>query len=541
MGNRLVNNKTLLDAFSGIADREPQLAALELGGEEFSYGELNGRAASISRTILEREHTSRPNVALLAYRSVNAYVGVLGILGASRGYVPLNPHFPIERTRAMIELSNCATIVFSKECSKVLEELLPEFPHELTVVCTDGENVGEWSKRFPSHRFVPVLQDDSGGLRNVAKRASPDDTAYTLFTSGSTGVPKGVAVTHRSAVAYVEYVSARYAFSHSDRFSQTFEMTFDLSVHDMFVCWSNGACLVPMPHSNVMAPAKFIRDRELTVWFSVPSVIMFMQRFRSLRPDCFPNLRVSLFCGEPLLGKYADAWQSAAPESILENLYGPTEATIAVSHYRWNPVATHNNCTNGVVPIGTVFGTQRGRIMNVDGSPSETGESGELWVSGSQVASGYLNNAEKTKEQFVRIESHESVWYRTGDLVREDDSGNLQYLGRIDHQVQICGHRVEMQEIDHVVRAACGTDSAIAMAWPIDLGRADSVYAFVCAPSDTDVAPILNECRRRLPSYMVPKRILFVDEMPLNPNGKIDRAKLGAMLDESQNVKSPSL
>lgn len=525
---------TILDGFIKVADTQPQLVGLELDGQSLSYGQMDHLAGGISKTILDLEKAPHPTVALLAYRSIGAYLGVLGILGAGRGYVPLNPNFPVTRTRAMLELSGCRTIVFSDECSNVLRALLETFPYELTVVCTGDTKLHEWSQTFPQHHFVAASNSDSTIPRQVVREIPPESTAYLLFTSGSTGIPKGVAVSHRNVSSYISHVVNQYGFTAHDRFSQTFEMTFDLSVHDMFVCWSSGACLVPMPHASVMAPARFIRDRSLTVWFSVPSVVMFMLRLRTLRADLLPSLRISLFCGEALLSQWAEKWQSAAPNSIVENLYGPTEATIAICRYRWKPNAIDNQCANGVVPIGRVFETQRAMVMVNDTTPAGSGEVGELWLSGSQVTAGYLNNPTKTAEQFVNYGRDETVWYRTGDLVRTDDTGDFQYLGRIDHQIQLCGHRVEMQEVEHAIRKACGNDSAVALAWPVEAGRAETIYAFVPGNPESDPSPILAECKRQLPSYMAPKRIFFVDKMPLNSNGKIDRSVLIGMLEDLQ-------
>jgi amino acid adenylation domain-containing protein len=516
----------LLDGFLQSCDRFPGRAALEVAGSTLTYADLEARAASLAATIEPAGSPQEPFAAFLAYRTVEAYVSVLGILAAGRGYVPLNPTFPAERNRAMLARAGCSVLVAAAEATDVLGEVLGLADRDLTVICLPGVDEAALSRDHPRHRFVPVAEDEHRIDRSRIAAVDPDSTAYLLFTSGSTGVPKGVPVSHRNVTSYLEYVLGRYAFESSDRFSQTFDMTFDLSVHDMFVCWASGACLVGMPHSSVMAPAKLIRDARLTVWFSVPSVIMFMQRLRLLKPGAFPALRISLFCGEALLDGWADAWQQAAPNSIVENVYGPTEATIAISHYRWNPDRSANLCTNGVVSIGEVFATQLCAVVRADGSRAPHGEPGELWLSGSQVTPGYLNDPEKTALQFVRSGWDDEIWYRTGDLVVEDDRMQLQYLGRVDHQIQVRGHRVELQEIDQALRTLSGNDSAIAVAWPVESGRADAVYAFLCAPAGTDTDSLIQRCGSVLPYYMVPKQVFLIDAMPVNANGKIDRGAL---------------
>ena len=164
-----------------------------------------------------------------------------------------------------------------------------------------------------------------------------------------------------------------------------------------------------------MAPTKFVRDHELTSWFSVPSTVGRMRSLRMLPPRCFPSLRVSLFCGEPLPGESAAAWAAAAPNSLVENLYGPTEATIAITRYRWEE-NSEQECVNGIVPIGYAFEGQRACVVDADGNEVATGEEGELCLAGSQVTRGYLNNPGKTASQFVRLSLDPSItWYRTGD------------------------------------------------------------------------------------------------------------------------------
>jgi len=354
--------------------------------------------------------------------------------------------------------------------------------------------------------------------------------AYLLFTSGSTGEPKGVPIHHSNVRSYIEYISNRYEVNERDRFSQEFDMTFDLSVHDMFVCWERGACLFCVPEKSAMLPAKFIRDRELTMWFSVPSVVALLSKMRLLQPGCFPNLRFSLFCGEPLAAAHAQHWQEAAPNSIVENLYGPTETTIAISHYRWDPSKSPQECLNGIVPIGWMFAGQQCRV--VDHERSEVSETGELCLAGSQVTDGYWNNPEKTRRQFVRFpETCETLWYRTGDLVKRGENGCLYYLGRIDHQVKIRGYRVELQEIEVVLRKASQAEQVVAVPWPVVDGSADGVVAFVSGVSKVDELQILNRCREALPDYMVPRKIYWLEEIPLNHNGKIDRKKLAKLLE----------
>jgi amino acid adenylation domain-containing protein len=523
--------RSLIDGFVESANRFPAREALVVDGERLSYFTLKSLAAKISSAILQHQHNASSMVALLAHRSKTAYASLLGILGAGKGYVPLNPKFPMERTRRMLALSECTMLIAGKEGSQQLPKLLVDTNRSLTVILPDAIDADRLSSEFPQHQFVSCNEMLDDGRFSFRQEVSPSAIAYLLFTSGSTGQPKGVPIAQSNVRSYLQYVCEQYEVDETDRFSQEFDLTFDLSVHDMFFCWERGACLFSVPETSVMAPAKFIRDHQLTIWFSVPSVIGVLARMKLLRPGSFPSLRYSLFCGEPLPVSSAQLWQEAAPNSILENLYGPTETTIAISRYHWNAVASSEESMNGIVPIGWVFDGQECSVIDTERKAVPVGVPGELCLCGPQVTTGYWNQPEKTQEQFVRLPAAgEKLWYRTGDMVQQDANGCLHYLGRVDHQVKIRGYRVELQEIEAVLRKACETEQVVSIAWPIENGSADGVVAFVAGLDALDHGRALDYCSKILPNYMVPKRIYLCDEMPMNANGKIDRHGLVSML-----------
>jgi amino acid adenylation domain-containing protein len=524
--------KGLISGFLESAERFPLRHALVVNGKALTFVDLRLLAAKITATILRYEEDSHPLAALLAYRSVTAYAGILGILGAGKGYLPLNPKFPVVRTREMLSLSQSSVLIVGKECHQQLIELLTGTTRAFTVILPDISDASALSVGFPQHRFIAESEMSASHDFSFRTEVNPRALAYLLFTSGSSGRPKGVPITQTNVRAYIEYVCDRYDVTERDRFSQEFDLTFDLSVHDLFVCWERGACLFCVPGSSVMAPAKFIRENSLTMWFSVPSVIGYLERMRLLRPGAFPSLRYSLFCGEALPSSFAQLWQEAAPQSIVENLYGPTETTIAISHYRWDKTRSPEECECGIVPIGWTFTGQQCVVVNENRQVLPTLASGELWLCGSQVSNGYWNDPQKTQEQFVSLPDMDAaVWYRTGDLVKQAENGCLHYMGRIDNQVKIKGFRVELQEVEAVVREACGSEHVICHAWPTVNGIAGGLVAFVSVSERCDKKKILAQCRQALPDYMVPSKIMLCDEMPLNSNGKVDRNKLVSLLD----------
>jgi len=526
--------RSLISGFFRSLLSNPGSSSLELGELSLSYEQLWNYAGRITACLKETLDPSEKVVAVLANRSAGAYGGILGILASGRGYVPLNAKFPVERTLIMLRASGCKTLVVGQECAAVLEALLPRLHEDLdkplTLILPDFGWEPDPLLLSP-HRIISARQLSPS---KIADPRDPvvhgDDTAYLLFTSGSTGVPKGVAVSQSNAVAYMEYAAKHFGIHSRDRCSQNFDLTFDLSVHDLFTCWDAGATLCPYAEQT-LTPATLVEEKELTVWFSVPSVAMFASKLGLLEPGAFPTLRWSLFCGEALSSSLAAAWQEAANNSILENLYGPTEATIAITGYRWDSATSPAECVRGLVPIGWPFDGQQVCTADEDLAPVPLGESGELCLGGSQVTRGYLNDPEKTAKSFVHLQhTSDLVWYRTGDLVRQDERGCLFYLGRRDFQVKVNGYRVELQEIDLVLREAARTELAVAIPWPLSDGSASGIVGVLSGSDPAHDRQIIAACETRLPRYMVPNRIYHFPQMPLNVNGKIDRGRITEML-----------
>ena len=227
----------------------------------------------------------------------------------------------------MLERSMCRSLIVDARSEPQLEKLLLGFPHPLVVICPDRNDVTELAKELPKHQIIGAAE-----LADAAewkpRNIDVNSIAYLLFTSGSTGQPKGVMVTHANVVHYVDHVTKRYGIENTDRLSQTFDLTFDLSAHDLFVTWARGACLCVPTQKQMIKPGAFINEARLTAWFSVPSTAIFMRRLGELKAGSYPRLRLSLFCGEALPVEVVRDWSSAAPNSVIENIYGPTELTI---------------------------------------------------------------------------------------------------------------------------------------------------------------------------------------------------------------------
>lgn len=497
----------------------PAAPALVVNHRVLSYAELDRTARRWAGAIVGRIEGPAARVGVFGSRSEVSYTATLAALYSGAAFVPLNPRFPPERTRAMIRCANLDAIIADKLASAQLATVLDGLETTPPV----------WQPETASAAEL----DSTQSLDSELPPLPPDRMAYLLFTSGTSGVPKGVPILHSNVRAFLDWAKGRYHFRKEDRFSQTFDQTFDLSVFDLFVAWEAGACVYAMSPADLLAPSKFINKNELTVWFSVPSVPAQMRKRHLLTPNTLPTLRWSLFCGEPLARASADAWQEAAPNSIVENLYGPTELTIACTAHRWDPKTSPQLCVNDMVPIGRPFPRSTSILVDENLRRMSNGELGELCVCGPQTSPGYWNDLVRTAERFVKIPAAglpDQIFYRTGDLGRQLPNGEYVCLARTDHQIKVLGFRVELSEIEGVLQTATGVVQAVALGWPMSEGSAKGVVAFVSGDG-IDTTEIQNACKASLADYMVPSRIIPLNNMPLNANGKIDRNELKKLLE----------
>ena len=522
--------RSLCSGFLASCERDPGRPALDVAGRTLSYAELRERAAEVAATLARADGDPEARLsAVFGHRSMSAFSGILGVLMRGHGYVPLNPAFPAARTRSMLERAGCAAVVVEAASLPRFEEVLQGLAPGLLVIVPELEDAAALAARWPMHRFVgrPDLAPP-GAWRE--RPVDPDEIAYLLFTSGSTGQPKGVMVAHRNVTHFIRAMVERYGITPDDRFSQTFDLTFDLSVFDLFVAWERGACVCVPSAQQKMLPGRYVKAQRLSVWFSVPSTGALMSRLRMLAPDSYPDLRLSLFCGEALPVEVVEAWQAAAPNSLIENLYGPTELTIACTLYRWDPERSAAECEQGCVPIGSPYPGMEVRVLDADLREVAPGETGELALTGPQLTPGYWQDPERSARAYVTPAGETRTFYRTGDRVRRPHEGEpLRYLGRIDHQIKIQGYRVELGEIEAAVREEAGTELAVAIGWPRSASGAEGVVAFVAAEG-VDTTDVRARLKERLPGYMAPREVRVVEDFPLNANGKVDRAALEAML-----------
>lgn len=491
--------------------------AISIGDKSLTYSAMQIIATSISHAIAAAQQDITTPVAILGAKSFLCFSGICGSLFASQAYMPLNLKFPVSRNHKMLSLSGAKVIVADSHSGTMLKQLLEEKDTSYYVILEQVHPLLE--KEFPQHHFLSIQHFQEPADKKILNNGQ--DTAYLLFTSGTTGSPKGVPVSNDNVCAYLDHVLARWSFNKEDRFSQTFDLTFDLSVHDMMLCWLSGACLCIPEDESPFKLASYIRDQMISVWFSVPSAAILMDKMRLLKADAFTGLRLSFFCGEALPETIADKWLQAVHGRDVINLYGPAEATIAISAYTWD--SENKKSKNAVACIGKIFEEQEYCLIDPDTIERTSGK-GELCLGGKQIIGGYLNDQELSDEYFVHVQgSGDQLWYRTGDMVEEDGDGDLFFMGRRDAEVKISGYRVNLFEIDTLIRQATGTELVASI---LDDRKTPRILTFISGGSLQDEHEIILRCREELPWYMIPEVIIFVDEMPMNINGKIDRNKL---------------
>jgi len=496
-----------------------------LCGSDFTvtYGEMDSIVRNVSSFIDVMSDAKR--VGILGTRSVEAYAGILaaGFLGAT--YIPLNVKWPEQRLVELLSaLDLDVLIVDPRGCAHLSAAVLQAAPD---LIITGGSNCvqavrsSQTVTMFSTIR-IPFLE------RPCAVRSA--DIAYILFTSGTTGHPKGVMISAGALKSYLDEAVKWTAFTADDRIAEASDITFDLSVHNLFLCVRAGASLHVLSALEMLAPTRFIRERSITVWMSVPTLVAMMRRSGALKPGVLPGLRSSVFCGEPLTVAAAQAWMEAAPNSSVDNIYGPTEATVICLRQRLSP---QYPVTPGrdVVAIGTPYDTMQVAIFDANQQPVAPGQPGEIALSGPQLADGYFNDGNQPASDRFRVIDGVR-WYLTGDLGMRDHKSVFHHLGRADNQVKLKGNRVELEEVEVHLRHAAESEMAAVIAWPVIDGSAQGLVAF-CV-SDRSADEIGRSLHRVLPRYMVPEVIHLIDVMPVSINGKIDRKQLSDRL-----VKSP--
>lgn len=521
------------------AGATPEAPAVVGSRETLSYSALALRAGKLARALQEIGFTQGARAGLLMEGSVECCVGMLGCLRAGGCYLPLAVNSPPPRLAAVIRNAEPEALFTSAQHYPLLLralELAGTAPKAIFVLDGAG-GPGPDEPKAPAAPCRVVRAGDLAGLPEPGPcRAIAQDLAYILYTSGSTGEPKGVMVRHSNVRAYLGWMARQFAITAADRFSGHASPTFDISVHDIFGAFFSGASVHPLETPAQKAfPGPFIASRGITCWNSVPSVIAMLVMSRQLTPGAFPGLRLATFAGETLSPSLAKAWLDALPHCALYNNYGPTETTIVCT---WHKVEHVDN--GKPIPIGKAIPGNQCFVLS-PGTMRQVGPgmAGRLFVRGAQVSAGYWRQPALTDEAYVPNPLQpdiNDVLYDTGDLVYADAEGMIHFLGRADDQVKIRGHRVELGDVEAALSGLPGIMEATVLAVRKDEGL--ELVACVSGPGlpGGNGGALVGALAEVLPPYMLPGRVVFFPELPRTANGKTDKKALLALLDETKQV-----
>jgi amino acid adenylation domain-containing protein len=484
--------------------RHPERPAIKDEDGELNYGELDALAARAARALTELGVRRGDRVAVWVNKSTQAVAAMQGAIRIGAAYVPVDSMSPAIRAATIMRDCRVRALVAPADRAR---SVLDADLGGVRLLATDcGAAEMAWSDL---DQLDEAPQHDRG---------SEDDLAYILYTSGSTGVPKGVCISHRNAMAFIEWAAGEVGARPDDRFSNHAPFHFDLSVFDLYAAFLSGARVAIVPEHRAYVPealVEFVVDERITVWYAVPSALILMVDQGGLLAEPRPALRAVVFAGEPYPIKQLRRLREGLPDIRLFNWYGPTETNVCTG-YEVTEIAADRSVP---VPIGHAVSGDRVWAAKDDGSEAAVGEEGELVVEGPTVSLGYWGG-----------EPHADGPYRTGDMVRQQPDGEYVYVGRRDHMVKIRGHRVELGEVEAALLTHPDVEEAAVAA--VGSGIEARLVAFVVARRELALLEVKRHCAERLPRRMIVDRVTLLEELPRTRNGKVDRLTLQNMTAE---------
>lgn len=495
--------KSVLDYLERSAAKYGEKKAVIDGEESYTYNQLVNNAKALGSFLVEKGMEKNAPVVVLLDKEMRALPAFWGITYGGGIYSPLDVHAPVERLKLIMQVLEPAYVI-TKE--KFLDKTL-ELTSKDKIILVD-------------EAFTHEVNEDA--LSRIRNEQIDTDPLYIICTSGSTGVPKGVVISHRAAIDFTEEASEVMEFSEKEIFANQAPFYFDASVPDLYCTIRNGATVHIMPQTMFSFPIRlleYMRDHEVNAIYWVPSALILVANLRALREVSMDCLKKVMFCGEVMPVKQLNMWRKYVPHAKYVNYYGPSETTYASTYY----VIDREFANDESLPIGKPAINTGVLILNAEDKQAKKGEIGELCIKGSGVALGYYNNPEKTKEVFVQnplnTKYHEII-YRTGDLVRLNDRSEIEYVGRKDFQIKHMGYRIELGEIENAV---AGLESVKRVCCLYNQKKQNIVMIY---EGSVEIPAIKEEIRRKVPEYMVPGVIHKLDRIPINANGKIDRVLL---------------
>lgn len=470
--------------------------AFVIDEQKFTYQDFSEIIGGIQLLMTQLQVGNR--IGIIANNDIETYSSILACIISGIAYVPIEPTHPAERNGHIISLAELNFILNSQP-----ENEIPGL--------TDST----------SCRFISTQKTAPAEL--TFAESLINETAYILFTSGTTGIPKGVPISYGNLEAFARNVAGmNLDITESSRFLQVFDLTFDLSVFSYLIPILNGASVYTLPKAllRYTLGVSLIEEQNITHVLTVPSFVSYLKPyFDEIK---LTSVKIWLFCGEALKASITKEWQNCLPNAIIYNVYGPTEATIFCTSYLCDRINTLSR--NDIVSIGQPFDGTMFKLVNDWINNKENAEKGELLIGGNQLTTGYIKNEERNKQAFESYEN--SNFYHSGDICSYKN-GLYYYLGRNDTQVKVQGgYRVELSEVEHHARKCESVQDVVAIATK-DNNDISVINLFIILSAQKE--KIEEELQLHIPMYMFPKLITFVDEFPLNVNGKVDRSKLAQL------------
>jgi D-alanine--poly(phosphoribitol) ligase subunit 1 len=492
--------------FEKTSQQYPQNTALKYANNVYSYEYLHKRSNQIAHYLLAHQVKKGEVVGIFNNKTKDGFASMLACLKIGATYVNLDFTSPAERLQKI--LNTCIPVLLLNDFSE--QTSLPEsfaIPVLHLQTPKSQQAIGEQSEENLDQRHI-----------------SGNHPAYIMFTSGSTGFPKGVVISHQSVLNFVQWGKTTYQVTAHDTLTNVNPLYFDNSVYDFYISLFNGASLAPFAYETLKAPKAIVDYANLikpTIWFSVPSLLVYLITTRAFTSDDLPTLRIFTFGGEgfpkPKLKQLYDMFH---PRVQLINVYGPTECTCICSSY---PITAKDfDNMSDLASLGRIAPNFEAIIVNQDDNGV-----GELCLGGPQVALGYYNDAERTQKSFVAnpvAQQYRDVVYKTGDLVYQDEAGFLFFKGRSDHQIKHMGYRIELEEIEAAFNTLLYVNECGVIYKQMKLGG--QIIAYLNISQTLDTSAIQEAVKKILPPYMLPKSIKILDNLPKNQNGKIDRVAL---------------
>ena len=499
---------SVLEWLEESAVRYADKTALVDEWERYTYKEYHDKAVGIADAIITTGLGSKKPVVVYLNKSVKVLASFMGIAYTGNFYSPIDIDMPAQRVNRILEVLEPEVVITTKE----LKEEFAKFEYKGSYLIYED--------------IRPIAKSDA--VTEATGKIIDTDLLYVLFTSGSTGMPKGVCITHRGVIDYTDWVTETFEITSEDSFGNQAPFYFDNSILDIYSAMKTGATVYIIPKILFPQPVRlleYLKENKINTIFWVPSALMVVSKLKAFRNvDLTDILKRVLFCGEVMPNKQLNIWRKYLPDALYANLYGPTEITDACTYY----IVDREFADDESLPIGIPM--KNTEIMVLDDENhlvTEPGIVGELCVRGTGVATGYYKNPEKTAQAFVQNplnDAYEEKIYRTGDLVEYNEYHELIYLSRKDFQIKHMGHRIELGEIETAVSSL----PDVTMNCCLYDEKHSKIVLFLDKNMTKD--EINSALANMVPEYMLPGKVIFMEVMPLNANGKIDRVALKEFL-----------